>query len=103
MRIAFPWIRKRTWFIFRWKVSMENRCCALWSGPAVSEDWAMLQKRTGSLQAALFHEKICGSDLGIQRFLHLRELQLGFGEGLDDQTFRVFSGQVASGGHFADQ
>jgi hypothetical protein len=36
-------------------------------------------------------------------FGHYRELELGFGQGLDDDGFGAFRGGVARGGHFADQ
>jgi len=36
-------------------------------------------------------------------FGHHGELQLGLGEGLDDDGFGAFRGGIASGGHFADE
>ena|ERR1700722_5988031 len=39
----------------------------------------------------------------LEFFGHHRELQLGFGQGLDDDGFCTFSSGVARGGHFTDE
>jgi hypothetical protein len=50
--------------------------------------------------AATFNE---ARNQGFEGFLHLGELQFGFGQGFYDEAFGVFRGEVASGGHFADE
>jgi len=60
------------------------------------------KKRTGSLGLPV-ERKIVTGRLRFEGFLHLWELQLGLGQGFYDEAFGVFRGEVASGGHFADQ
>jgi hypothetical protein len=68
-----------------------------------SESFALaLKKKNGQPGAARWRRFVTGR-LRFQGFLHLGELQLGLGQGLYDETFGVFRGEVASGGHFTDQ
>ena len=68
-----------------------------------SESFALaLKKRTGSLGLPVGRNFVTGRLL-FEAFLQLGELQLCFGQGLYDEAFGVFRGQVASGGHFTDQ
>jgi hypothetical protein len=68
-----------------------------------SEGFALaLKKRTGSVGCPFWRRFVAGA-LRFEGFLHLGELQLCFGQGLHDEAFGVFRGQVASGGHFADE
>jgi hypothetical protein len=61
-----------------------------------------LQKKNGQPQAARLRRIVTGR-LRFEGFLHLGELQFGFGQGFYDEAFGVFRGEVASGGHFADE
>src|SRR6266478_5940662 len=60
------------------------------------------KKRTGSVGCP-FWEKLFTGWLRFERFLHLRELQLCFGQGFHYESLCVFRCQIASGGHFTDQ
>jgi hypothetical protein len=60
------------------------------------------KKRTGSVGCPFWRRFVTGA-LRFEGFLHLGELQLCFGQGLYDEAFGVFRGQVASCGHFADE
>jgi hypothetical protein len=72
------------------------------SFPSAGSGQAALQKRTGSLGLPVWRNFVT-EVLRLEAFLHLRELQFGFGQGLYDEAFGVFRSEVASGGHFTDQ
>jgi hypothetical protein len=68
-----------------------------------SEGFALaLKKKNGQRGLPVLRRIVTGA-LRFEGFLHLGELQLCFGQGLHDEAFGVFRGEVASGGHFADK
>jgi hypothetical protein len=60
------------------------------------------KKKNGQRGLPVLRRIVTGA-LRFEGFLHLGELQLCFGQGLHDEAFGVFRGEVASGGHFADK
>lgn len=59
---------------------------------------------TGDAPARGAKQRTKSTKAELLKFLrHDRELQLGFGQGLDDQAFGGFRRHVARSGHFADQ
>jgi hypothetical protein len=65
---------------------------------------AAAYKKKRAAEAARRGRKRCRSSKGLFEFFgEDGELELGFGQGLDDDGFGAFGGGVTRGGHFADQ